>query len=133
MVRTLDNIIAFLLLTIIRYLYRRNEKMKINKLALTTSLLLAMGFTAPSFAESAATTAVDAVKEVATDVIEKAAPATTAAVDTATTEAAPAAADCATQADFDAMSDADKAALTTPICETGADAAPADAEAPVAK
>lgn len=114
MVRTLDNIIAFLLLTIIRYLYRRNEKMKINKLALTTSLLLAMGFTAPSFAESAATTAVETA-------------------DAATTEVTEAAADCATQADFDAMSDADKAALTTPICETGADAAPADAEAPVAK
>ena len=92
--------------------------MKINKLALTTSLLLAMGFTAPSFAESAATTAVDAAVETA---------------DAATTEVTEAAADCATQADFDAMSDADKAALTTPICETGADAAPADAEAPVAK
>ncbi len=98
--------------------------MKLNKLAITTSLLLAMGFTAPSFAESA-TTAVDAVKEVATDVME----AVTEDV-TATTEAA---ADCATQADVDAMSDADKAALTTPICETGAEAAPADPEAPVAK
>jgi len=114
--------------------------MKLNKFAITTSLLLAMGFTAPSFAESAATTAVDAVKEVATDVMEKAVTEATTATDavetavtedvTATTEAA---ADCATQADVDAMSDADKAALTTPICETGAEAAPADPEAPVAK
>jgi len=107
---------------------------------MTTSLLLAMGVSAPLFAESVATTAVDAVSEVTTDVMEKAADATNAAVeaavetaDVATTEVTEAAADCATQADFDAMSDADKAALNKPICETGADAAPADAEAPVAK
>ena len=105
-------------------------KMKLNKFAITTSLLLAMGFSAPSFAEDAATTAVDAVKEAASDVAEKVATTTEGAA----AEATEAAADCATQAEVDAMSEADKAALTKPICETGADAAaPADAEAPVAK
>ena len=74
--------------------------MTINKTALSTSLLLALGLSLSSLAQAETAPAVDPAAE-------------------------PVALECIPQAEVDAMTDEDKAKLTLPVCEVEATEEPA--------